>query len=327
MQRNAFDFGKALVVFDNFVRVHSLLVDAAADDIQAVESRLFANAIFVTSIRKRSLGDRKIEVLRHFVLANNFANSKADFFLAAKWICFTLRGDSNRFELLSVASSNSFRLRARCSASRRIATDNQSLVGKMFRCHLGQILCVEQRHLDRAGCAQLANSLGTQGGNPVQTIDTSQVFVDPSRRDHAAITNENEPVDAETFTSRRDDLSECRRVGRVAREDFNRNRTTFRITQQTVHDLRAIATMIATVTMFNQRTLSSRVIARRNIEQYQLPVLQVLLGELVFDPRLTCRQPIHRGIQLMDIDVANRQLFSQRVLGSLGRHAPSWYLA
>ncbi|MEZ6119298.1 MAG: hypothetical protein R3C28_22385 [Pirellulaceae bacterium] len=229
----------------------------AADDIQAVESRL-ANAIFVTSIRKRSLGDQKIEVLRHFVLANNFANSKVDFFLAAKWICFTLRGDSNRFELLFGRFKQLVSLASTLLgdvAGLRQTTSRSS--GKCLDVTSARS-CVSNRDIHRAERAQLANSLGTQGRNPVQTIDTSQVFVDPSRRDHAAITNENEPVDAETFTSRRDDLSECRRVGQVARED-NRNRTT-RITQEKlVHDLRAIATMIATATMFDQRTPSSRV--------------------------------------------------------------------
>ncbi|MEZ6115011.1 MAG: hypothetical protein R3C28_00315 [Pirellulaceae bacterium] len=187
----------------------------------------------------------------------------------------SVRASFGRFkQLVSLAST--------LLGERRIATDNQSLVGKMFRCHRPDPVC----RTETSGSCRLHNLRPRYARRKSsQPFDTAQVFVDPSRRDHAAITNENEPVDAETFTSRRDDLSECRRVGRVAREDFNRNRTTFRIAQQTVHDLRAIATMIATVTMFDQRTLSPRVIARRNIEQYQLPVLQVLLGELVFDPR------------------------------------------
>ncbi|MEZ6117238.1 MAG: hypothetical protein R3C28_11775 [Pirellulaceae bacterium] len=147
------------------------------------------------------------------MLANNFANSKADFFLAAKWIYFTLRGDSNRFELLFGRFKQLVSSVTRCSASRRIATDNQSLVGKCSDVTSARS-CVEQRHLDRAGYAQLANFSVRKAeiqSNPSRPRRSSLIRAD----DHAAITNENEPVDAETFTSRRDDLSECRRVGRL----------------------------------------------------------------------------------------------------------------
>ena len=49
-----------------------------------------------------------------------------------------------------------------------------------------------------------------------------------------------------------------------------------------------------------------------------MSVLEMLLGKLVFDSRLSFHQPIHRGIKLMHIHLTKLQFFGQRMLGGLG---------
>jgi hypothetical protein len=78
-----------------------------------------------------------------------------------------------------------------------------------------------------------------------------------------------------------------------------------------------IAPVIATVSPLHQRTFTPRVVTRRDIEQHQMTVLEMPLGKLVLDPNLPLKQPIHGGVKLMNIDLAEVQFFPQGMLGRL----------
>ena len=93
--------------------------------------------------------DRQLEVLLHFVIADDLAHSQSDHIFTLQRLACSLSGGDDLIEIFFRRLEQFFTLASAFVGQQRIATHDQSFTGKMFFVgDLRQILFVEQRPVD-----------------------------------------------------------------------------------------------------------------------------------------------------------------------------------
>ena len=123
---------------------------------------------------------------------------------------------------------------------------------------------------------------GTQGGDPVQTRRGAGLL-DPRAGDHAAVADQDHVAQPEALLQLGDLRRDGGRIGGVAFEHLDRDRTTVGGTQQADHQLRPVAAAVAAVAVPSQRAAASFQLGGGDVVEHQRAVLEMTAGELVFD--------------------------------------------
>jgi hypothetical protein len=93
--------------------------------------------------------------------------------------------------------------------------------------------------------------------------------IDLHIRDHAAVTDHDERLEAEVLFQLFDLRQKGFRIARVAIEDRHGDRATARVAQHAVVHLKRAGLAIAAVAEFGERTGDALEVARRQIEQHE----------------------------------------------------------
>jgi hypothetical protein len=187
---------------------------------------------------------------------------------------------------------------------------------------LGQVLGVEQAHLQRAvlggefgdrGCAQRGDPPEIGCGVGVLVEFTQRV--DASGGDHAAIAHQHQPRDAQRVADDGDDLGERDRIGGAAGKYPHRDRAARRVGEHPILDLLAAFLAVAGVAARGQLTAPPGHPRRGQIEQRHPRRIhrlgQMPCRELLLDRLLAAGQPVHRGIDLVGGRVGHAQIHPQ----------------
>ena len=137
-----------------------------------------------------------------------------------------------------------------------IAADHQPLAGILRRCDGRHVALIEQRQLQSAAVQQVLDRRPAQRGDPVQA-GGSDVLADARLGDHTAIADQHDMLKAEALLELVDLRRQRHRIGGVAREHLDGDRTAVRGAEQAVDDLQAAPLAVTAVATFGQRTAAS----------------------------------------------------------------------
>ena len=161
---------------------------------------------------------------------------------------------------------------------------------------------------------QLAQVLGCQGGDPVQT-GRQQFLADARRREHAAVADQGDAGDAEALADAVHLPSQRGRIGRVAREHLDRQGAAGGRAQQPEHDLLLALLAVAVVAEGGQRAEPTLEVAGADVVQDQGGVAEVPVGEAGLDPALAGQQPVEHGEHLVAGDGSETQQGAETAVG------------
>ncbi len=168
---------------------------------------------------------------------------------------------------------------------------------------LGQVALVEERGLQRSAGGQLPDRRRPQRADPLQP-GRLHFLADARLGEHAAIAHQHHPREAEAPAQLVDLGAQGGGIGGVALEHLHRHRAALRVAQQPEHDLQLAALAVAGVAVMRQRAAAPLQPCRGDVVEYQSAVLEVTLGQTPFDPALALKQPVHRLVEFVFVDLA-----------------------
>jgi len=184
---------------------------------------------------------------------------------------------------------------------------------------LGEVGLVEQRHLQRPVVGgHRGDRPGPQRGHPAHPAELAQ-SLDPGAGDHPLVPDHHHLLQPEGVAYLLDDAGERGRVGGVAGDNLDRDRTPGRVGQQPVLDLRQGLLAVAGVTAGGQRAASPGHPGGGQVEQrqqvrvrgrVQMPSRQGLI-----DGVLAPDQPVHRRVHLVGGRPCHTQIARQGGVG------------
>ncbi len=231
---------------------------------------------------------------------------------------------------LSVAASSSEPFAGAFGRECGVAAGDQPFPGVVGVADLGQVLGVEQAHLQRPVVGGEFGDCGcTQRGDPSEIGCGVRIVVEFAQRldarggDHAAIAHQHQPRDAQRVADDGDDLGERVRVGGVAGKHAHRDRASRRVGEHPVLDLLAALLAVAGVAARGQLAAPSGHPRAGQVEQRH-PTRIHLQGkvfgrELALDRVLPVGQPVHRGIDLVGARVGHAQIHPEGGVGPPGQ--------
>ena len=193
----------------------------------------------------------------------------------------------------------------------RVAAGDQPLAGEVGGGDLGEVLLIEQRHLQRAAVGhQLADGRGAQRGDPpvgcVRPLRPVLPLVqgpDPGAGDHPPVADHDHLGQPELLPDHVRDFGEGAGVAGVAGEDPDRDRAAGRVGEQPVLDLQFAFLAVPGVAAGGQRAVPSLPARRRQVEQRHPRRVglrgQVAAGQLRLDRVLPVLQPVHRRVDVI----------------------------
>src|SRR6266568_291323 len=181
----------------------------------------------------------------------------------------------------SVAASRDSRLAA-LAGQRGIAAADQPLARVSGVSDLGEVLVVEQRHLQRPAVAgQDGDGGGAQGGDPARARQRLQL-ADPHLGDRPAVADQDDLTEPEFISDDRDDFPERDRVGGIAREYPDRDRDPGPAGDHAELNLLAALLSVPGMPERAQRAAAAFQPRRRQIEQCQAAALKVACCQFLF---------------------------------------------
>jgi hypothetical protein len=112
------------------------------------------------------------------------------------------------------------------------------------------------------------------------------------------------------------------RIGGIALEHLDRDRTAVGGAQQADHQLRPVGAAVTAVAVAGQRTATSLEVGGGDIVEHQHAILEMTACEAVFDEALFAAEPVEGGVDLARGDAAEAKHFAQRVAGGGGVEHP-----
>ena len=213
---------------------------------------------------------------------------------------------------------------------RGVAAGDQPFAGVVGVADLGQVLGVEQAHLQRPVVGGECGDCGcAQRGDPAEIGCGVRIVVEFAQRldarggDHAAIAHQHQPRDAQRVADDGDDLGERVRVGGVAGKHPHRDRASGRVGEHPVLDLLAALLAVAGVAARGQLAAPPGHPRAGQVEQRH-PARIHLRGkvfgrELALDRLLAVGQPVHRGIDLVGARAGHAQIHPEGGVGPPGQ--------
>ncbi len=162
---------------------------------------------------------------------------------------------------------------------------------------LDQICLVEERHLQLAIAGQFLNLSGTQGGDPFDAVSGGQVLADAGAGDHAAVADEHDLLQAEAEAQLIYLRGHGFGVAGVAGENFNGNRTSLGVGEESKNELRVTGFVVAGVAEFSQGTVPAFEVSRGQVVENHGPILELTFGQFPLNARLPFEQPVHGSVE------------------------------
>ena len=143
-----------------------------------------------------------------------------------------------------------------------------------------------------------ADRAGLQRRDPRDAVHVLE-RVDLLLRDHPAVADQHELVDAEALAHLVHRGQQRLGVADVALEDRHRHRAAARVGEQTVVDLQLALHAVAVVAELGQRALAALEVARRQVVEHEPALFEMPRRELLLDLVLPFEQPVHRRVQIV----------------------------
>ena len=182
------------------------------------------------------IGDVEIEMLGHLVLVEHRADRERDLGRAAQRIALAGDRGLDAGEVALGGGEQVLALAGALGGEIGVAADDQALAGEVGRGDAGHVALVEQRELQRAALQQRLDRRGAQRGDPVEA-GALDVLGDARLGDHAAVADQDDMVEVEALLELVDLGGQRHRIGGVAVEDLDGDRTAVGRAEQAIDDL------------------------------------------------------------------------------------------
>ena len=259
------------------------------------------------------VGDGDVEVFGHLVLVDDLADLEPDPVRTGQ----PAGGDGGdrgpgclrwREQLAAFAGP--------LGGQERVAAGDEAFPGVVGVADLGEVVLVEQGRLQRpAFGGEGLDRRCPQRGQPAQVGPVGTDRGDPGVGDHPAVPDHHQLGEPEPVPHHLDRLDERGRVGGVAGEHLDRDRTAGWVGEQSVLDLGPVLLPVPGVAPFRQRAVAALHPGGGQVEQRHPRRVglrgQVALGELGLDGVLSAEQPVHRGIGLIGRRAGHLQVDAQ----------------
>ena len=286
------------------------------------------DAGLVATVGEGGVGDGGVEVLAHLVFVDHLAHRLADLARAGEGAAGDPVGDAG--EQLVGRGQQVAAFAGTFGRERGVAAGDQPFPGVVGVADLGQVLGVEQAHLQRAvGAGEFGDRGRAQRGDPPEIGCGVGVVVEFAQRvdarggDHAAIAHQHQPRDTELVADHGDDLGERDRVGGVAGEHPHRDRAAGRVGEHPVLDLLAALLAVAGVAARGQLATPAGHPRAGQVEQRHPAWIHVrgkVFGrELLLDRVLPLGEPVHRGVDLVGGRAGHAQIHPEGGVGPPGQ--------
>lgn len=160
-------------------------------------------------------------------MVNHAADREGDLVLAAQRPFVTLHACGNGSELLLSGRQKFAALAGALVGKQRIAAGHETLARIVGRTDLGEILRVEQRHLEVLRLGQATDRRCPQRGDPVKARRLDALLKARGGQ-HATIADQYHPLKVEAFLELGHLARHRRRIAGIAFEHFDRDRAALR---------------------------------------------------------------------------------------------------
>src|SRR5208282_4107545 len=213
-----FQVPEVFIGLDGLAAAEFISGGRSADDVDSVQRRLRADFFLIAPEFQLAVCDAGDEVLADLAFIDDLADLVGVFQPAR----LNRRPDSVQFFL--GGGQQGFALGGALRGQRGIAAADQPLAGVAGIADLGEVLVIEQRHLQRPVVAgQGGDGGGAQGGDPARAGQRLEL-ADPHLGDRSAVADQDDLIEPEFVAYDGDDFPECDRVGGIAREYPDRDR-------------------------------------------------------------------------------------------------------
>ena len=296
-----------------------------AHDVDAVEGGFGGDVVVSAGDGQAGVGDGAVKVLAHLVFADDLADRFADSAGTGQPACGNAGND--RGEQFLGGGEQFVAFAGAFDGQERVAAGDQPLAGVVGVGDLGEVVCVEQAHLQRPVVGgEFGDLRGAERGDPVETCSRLAQFAqrgDAGGGDHAAVTDQHQVVQGEGVAHRGHDLGERGRVGGVAGKHPHRHRPARRVGEDAVLDLRAALLAVAGVAARGQLAAPPGHPRGRQVEQRHPARIhrrgQMPCRQLFFDAVLAVDQPVHRGVHLVGGRAGHVQVDAEGGVGPPGQ--------
>ncbi len=235
----ALDPAEALAGADRVFGPHLAGGHVGADHADAVERRLFGDALLVALAGEAVVGHGGLEVPADLAGAQGPVGAHGDALLAPQRAVVALRRPDDLFELDLRGREQRLSLARALGREQRVAADDRPLARtELGRGDLGQVLLVEDRQLQVAAGSEPADRRSPQRGDPPQPRGT-EVLADAGVGQHPPVAGHDDPREREAPGELLDPGGHGAGVGRVALEDLGGHRTALPVAEQGEDDLKA----------------------------------------------------------------------------------------
>jgi hypothetical protein len=136
-------------------------------------------------------------------------------------------------------------------------------------------------------------------------------------RDHAAVADQHDVLQAEPRPDLVDPRPERGGVAGIAFEHFDRDRRAVLGAQQAIDDLQLALLAAAIVAAPRERAAAAFEIARRHVVEHQRAVAEMLVRQRLFDRLLALEEVVERGVEFVLVDGAQSQYGAQACGGGV----------
>ena len=146
--------------------------------------------------------------------------------------------------------------------------------------------------------------------DPADTVVRAQL-IDRLLRNHAAVANQDQMVDAEHLSQTTDLGDQRTGIGGVALVHRDRDRASTVVGEQSEVDLQLAFLAITVVAQSRERTAATLEVARRQIVEHRRAGVQMARCELLLDAPLSFNQPVHGRVEFILGGIEHTEILGQ----------------
>ena len=307
----ALDGAEALVGAHGVGRPELVGRHAGADHVEAVQGRLGVDAGLVAAVGEVALLDGEFEMLADLELGDDLANSEADAGGAAQGPLGALGGGDDRVEQFLGGLQQGLALAGAFGGQQGVAAQQQTLAGKVRGSDFGEVLVVEEGHLDGALAGEFADGGGAQGGDPVEA-GGAQFVADAGLGEQAAAADDHQAGEAEAATQGVELGADGGGIGGVAGEDLDGDGATVAVAQQGEDDLELAALAVAGMAA-GGGAVGALEVGGGDVGEDEGGVGEMAFGEGLLDGVLAGQEPVHGGVEVVGVGLAELEVVAEGV--------------
>ena len=293
---------------DGLGRIEEAGSDVRAHDMDSVEGLFDGDLLEVALLAERLLGDRRDEVFGHLVPVDHLADTHSGSVLAAQGPALAACGHGDLLKLPLSGSEQLLTHAVPLVGTKRVPADDQPLAGELIAGDIGEVALVEERGLHSPGADEIADRRRTERCDPRHPVEVLEFLANAGGGQHPPVANQHHVGEAEAAPDLLDLGGDGGRIARRPFEHLHGERAPIGRAEKPDDDLELPLLVVAAVAALDERTPGALETTRGQVVEDQSVFVQVASGQTALDSPPTPADPVHRGVELVLVDVTESEL-------------------